>query len=217
VILLHWRACDQPGNSCGRNSCTVSTSVIKFRGQDIYTRNRKWITEGITSYDYSISSEWKYNTPSNIFGNFTFVSPSVYMAHHPISVDYSDIIVSCNTATCTIEPGQANLVKLTGVIIPVPSTNAYTIQSHIDTTVDGKRATGCDYVHMIASGLVTAQNLATKYKVDRLNFQHLADPVPASAYFDSRDDCWGKQTHFRTITDGSYRPMISLDDDVWRS
>jgi hypothetical protein len=74
-----------------------------------------------------------------------------------------------------------------------------------------------DIIHSVASGLVSADAMVRKYKKVPLNFGDLSNPVPASAYFDARDDCWGKQSHCGTITDDSYRPNIYLDVEAWRS
>jgi hypothetical protein len=58
---------------------------------------------------------------------------------------------------------------------------------------------------------------AVEYKKVPLDFGDLANPVSASAYFDVRNDCWGLQSHCRTITEDNYRPRIFLDHAVWSS
>jgi hypothetical protein len=51
-----------------------------------------------------------------------------------------------------------------------------------------------------------------------LDIGDLPDPVPANAYYNARpDDCWGKQTHCGTITDGSFRPKLVIDNQAWGS
>jgi len=72
---------------------------------------------------------------------------------------------------------------------------------------------------MVANGnynpiLPDYQNFATV----PLTYDDLLEPVPASNWYDARHgDCWGKQSHCSTMTDGNFRPQLYLDRRVWLS
>jgi hypothetical protein len=52
----------------------------------------------------------------------------------------------------------------------------------------------------------------------KLDLKHLVDPIPASIYYNARSaECWGKQSHCGTLTDGRFRPQLSLRGAVWSS
>lgn len=192
-------------------SATVSTNVVQFRGQDLYQREESWIVSGSTTS--AVSSSWAYNTPWNMTGDFKFVSPTVYVAHHPITAKIFEITASCNELGCGERTQELpdSLMRPSG-IIPVHSTDV----SSALPRYESKTFNGLEYAHKMASGLFMGKYMFGNFK--RVNFEDMLDPVPASVYFDARaHDCVGKQTHCGTITDGSYRPDIFLDFGFWKS
>jgi hypothetical protein len=160
----------------------------------------------------------KHVTASQMYGNFTFVSPTVYLAHRPLSFSYGEGAVLCDDSSCRFTTTGLNTVVVRPPgIIPVHSTNVYIIRN-VRYTMNGTdlEAASPDTVY-VASGSMVDEAYLIPDGARPLDFKDLSDTVPASAYLAARDDCWGKQTHCGMITDDTFRPSIWLDDATWNS
>lgn len=210
VKLIYWGSTGlnetnliKPSN---RTSRTVVTTAITFNGQDLYYRGI--IRGNFTSFP---SSETSYISQSVMTGDFTFVSPTVYIAHHPIRARISHWKSGGPTTTSTA------FLRSSG-IIPLNATDVYSYEPYIKMEMTG----GFSYIQLVAEGRFTTDtnnlwNEPYSY-TRRLNYSDLVDPVPATAYFNARyDDCWQEQKHCKTITDGSFRPKLAMGLEKWVS
>jgi hypothetical protein len=223
VVLIYWPSSTISNDTCAldgtqqlepdlpqHNSSRIYiTSAITFNGQDFYTKGLRG-TETKDGKTVTWDTFWRYSyiRTSVMTGPFTFVSPTVYLAHHPIYAR-STITEVQLYATDTIRPAG---------IFPLNATDIYSMRPS-----GGKTRTGNGYAQSVALGqylnpwpYLTCEN-GEREELDTFNFNNLADPVPASVYFDARTDCWGEQSHCATITDGSYRPRLAIRDKVWLS
>jgi hypothetical protein len=241
VVLLYWPDNIQERDICGsagrgssltqawaqdvmdKRQSTFITDKISFRGQDLYFRRFEGamtslvnaLTVGTGTAPRTGVDIREYFTPSVLTGDFTFTSPTVYLAHRPIRR------VLKATPLWEGWPGiyQQQLLRFkTAGVIPIHSTDVSTIRpARGPHTVEG-----LEYAKMVAQGsFIPTLNATQRYapeSVVPLNFGDLLDPVPASAYYDARHgDCWGKQSHCGTITDDSFRPKLRINPEVWIS
>ena len=171
--------------------------AVTFRGRDLYLDSVSTFGEQVDHY------EKPYINRSTMKGPFTFTSPTIYLAHHAITFDYSNEVEprSFSAASRSVRPAGVIGLKSADVSSVVPLHPTY----NNDT----------EYASLVANGKFKAPptNMWTTLPV---NFADLQDPVPARQYFDARwEDCWGEQTHCRTITDDSYRPRLVIASSVW--
>jgi hypothetical protein len=211
VVLLYWPPKTSANTGCTTNqhhrrdipsalpsalhSNIFITSAITFQGQDLYLRGI--VKDGVTP-------KWKsgaYIDSSVLTGPFTFTSPTVYIAHHPISAGFVRYVRE-NPRNQTIFTRE---LKSAG-IIGLKADQISTIRQ-----LPGHNATvPPNYAQLVAQGkyLNTRPTLLTQ-TILPLDYENLMDPVPASVYYDGRyEDCWGQQSHCATITDNHYRPRL---------
>jgi hypothetical protein len=212
IVMLFWPPEDNSPNICSSNETGPITSEhsssrtrnivtmtdITFRGQDIFYRG--YVVNGTTrTFDGEMLSS------SVLKGTFTFTSPTVYIAHHPISA-WLDNIYFSEWSETLLKPAGILTVNPADVfsIRPLPPNNA---------------AVPTDYAVLVANGDYNPDSNRAHVKRNReivpFNFKNLLNPVPASVYYDARtDDCWGKQNHCGTITDDTYRPHIWIKGNI---
>jgi hypothetical protein len=140
-------------------------------------------------------------------GPFTFTSPTVYLAHHAITglkMKFSSEGEEEEVST-TRPPG----------IIPIPASEVYSMRPKLGSF----NGSGLDYAHLVAQGNFDPDlEFKGEYETKQFDFGNLQDPVPASLYYDGRnEDCWGKQSHCRIITDDTYQPRLVFKNRVWAS
>jgi hypothetical protein len=242
VILIYWQDNLVTRDICGGNghgssvtapwgstlNRTITTDAITFRGQDLYLRsvNSVPISEyppekmgwdvGFVFGDIATNKSERYFTSSVMKGDFTFVYPTVYLAHRPI------------TRQLQMRPrwkgwGHNNfamnkLVRSEG-IIPMSSTDVFYMRP-INQTMDG-----LEYAKSVAKGLyrptLSSDVLGAESKIFKilpLDYGNLREPIAASVYYDARmGDCWGEQNHCGTITEGAYRPKIRIAPHIWET
>jgi hypothetical protein len=206
VVLIYW-----PPNVTSRDICAVNghgsavtlspeinttpvvitTSAITFRGQDLYKIDPEAPTR-------------TYVRPSVLMGPFTFTSPTVYMAHHPISRNTQPFEI---IRPAGIEPIRAeDIITSVGIM----HTSLSDVVSYVQKVAKGK------YEYNIED---TNWNLPDNPDPP-FDFGHLENPVPAHIFYDDQQEvCYGSQTHGQcaTITDDTYRPKIGLKNKVWLS
>jgi hypothetical protein len=105
----------------------------------------------------------------------------------------------------------------TANVIPIHSSDIFTTRPKL---YSNRSINGLEYARLVAKGRFRPPFPDEELDSEtlRLNLDHLADPVPASAYFDARyQDCLGDQKHCGTITDDSFRLRLSLGESFWRS
>jgi hypothetical protein len=175
----------------------VVTPAVTFRGQDLY--HDSVTTLGGPDFHFHKT----YITRSTMKGPFTFTSPTIYLAHHPMTFGYTNEVEprSYSEANWSVRPAGVIGLKSADVSSVVPLHPTY----NNDT----------EYASLVANGKFKAP--PTKmWTTLPVNFADLQDPVPARQYFDARwEDCWGEQTHCGTITDDSYRPQLVIASSVW--
>jgi hypothetical protein len=171
--------------------------AVTFRGRDLYLDSVSTFGEQVDHY------EKPYINRSTMKGPFTFTSPTIYLAHHAITFDYSNEVEprSFSAASRSVRPAGVIGLKSADVSSVVPLHPTY----NNDT----------EYASLVANGKFKQPPIQMWTTVP-LNFADLDDPVPARPYFDARwEDCWGEQTHCGTITDGNYRPRLVISASVW--
>jgi hypothetical protein len=213
------------------------TNAITFAGQDMYIRS----IDGMNCWDYGRSfhnrtgeywtapfeiydeimrtvnllqvniTSGKYLKSSVMQGPFTFTSPTVYLAHRPIT-RYMQISSDGNyyLVFSTLRPAGT---------IPLHSTEIFSVYP---IPANGQAERGYEFAKSVANGSYHAVfdehlQLTGGMVTRSFNLGDLLNPVPASAYYAARFDCFGQQTHCGTITEDSYRPKIRLDPKIWRS
>jgi hypothetical protein len=205
VVLIFWPPVAPSRGACGSSIVesvsnvprTIVTSAITFNGQNLYLRKSKIGQEGFKIVQ-------THFIPSSVLpGPFTFIEPTIYLAHHPISL--------FNMGGFGGEPDA--LLSPPG-ILTLKSSDIYSI-----------RPKGSEFRHSANYAQLVAHGQYLNPQVDPIDDEHvpfdfedIRNPVPASLYYDARsDDCWGKQTHCGTITDDSYQPRIAIKNRVWYS
>jgi hypothetical protein len=236
VVLIYW----SPAGTSRRDICdidsatefdksaslvstqTFTTSAITFQGQDLYYRAGKFVTLVTTNWNTEASSStWdetvvaEYTRPSVMYGNFTFVSPTVYIAHHAITASFLSEVVDVYSRRGHLASEWKSEVRSAG-IVALQENEVYSWRPK-DLNVGGD---GLHYAQLVADGKFqpSFQEDIKSIPGEKvpLNFNNLPNPVPASVYYDARfEDCWGPQTHCQTITDDTYRPRLALKNDVW--
>jgi hypothetical protein len=126
VILMYWPPTSSSRDPCARNkiqrpqdstSRTVVLDAITFQGQDLYS---KWeYSSGDTRTLYS-----RYPGSSVLSGPFTFVSPTIYIAHHNITV-FS--VTRVANITQMSYKGTETVIQSAG-IFPVSASDVYSIR-----------------------------------------------------------------------------------------
>jgi hypothetical protein len=199
VILIYWPDSSSSGEACPSNNTQLSTiapakddlpktvilSAITFKGQDLY--ERATISNGST---YSPRDDRTYIRTSVLTGPFTFVSPTVYLAHHNITVATAS---SNQNGEYT---GYETIVRSAGVF-PLRTADIYSMRP---TGVDVNRP--ADFAQQVAGGQDDWERISpwitinpneafrTYEEAVSFDFNNLRDPVPASPYYDARrDDC----------------------------
>jgi hypothetical protein len=198
VMLIYWppELLSRSGQSSLSAQKTFVTSAITFNGQDLYLRSQK-----IDNQTFQIMD--KTTVPSSVLpGPFTFVSPNVYLAHHPINIINTELYHETDTRE----------IRTAG-IITLQSSDVYSYRPK-----GSQSRQTINYPALIAKGQYLGSGEERTDERVPFDFKNLANPVPASVYYDARrDDCWGQQTHCATITDDSYRPRIVIHRRVWSS
>jgi hypothetical protein len=196
----------------GTNAPSIVTmDAITFQGKDMYLKTMAW------SYDPPLDPEGSMTYSSSTIGKsilkgpFTFTSPTIYLAHHPI-------VVSTLTTLPNETGSYITSVIRTAGVVPLNADQVYSVRP---PRRDAAQIPGIKYAQLIANGKYTpVQNQTLDLGMVSFDFGHLQNPVPASVYYDARsEDCWGslRQSHCATITDGEYRPMLAFKNSVWKS
>ena len=190
----------------------ITVTAITFRGKDIYG---PYNTRPFPAAIDSLKKE--FVGTSVLYGNWTLFSPTVYIAHHPItfSVTQKSLLGSGLFDKVSVEQAYSDAVLPAGVL-PVRAEDVSSVYS----VVDGE-ATGLAWVTNVINGRYMPYRfkhgpLSYSVITTRLNFNHLSDPVPASIYFKARSDCHGNVTHCSTITDDSYRAKLYINHTIWQ-
>ena len=233
VLVLYWPPRLEARDICALNDTdwktleptpgrqTITTiDAITFVGKDLYRRG--WIWNGTTLSSHTHGNF--YVEPYTLSGPFTLTWPSVYVAHRPLTLDIDTEIYVQVTNTALNTSLYFDSIYLSGKtstggiltegLFALNSDQVFSsIAPHpLDATVSG-----VEYAQHVAQGRFHYGAREDYSKAFPLNFGHLVDPVPAGVYFDARqNDCWGKQSHCGTITDGSHRPILSLHSDIWK-
>jgi hypothetical protein len=229
VVLLYWPPNVQSSRICDGTLSGVTlpppaglnniftTNAITFKGRDLYS-------VGVRSGKFSSFTRPTHIHPSVLTGNFTFIRPTVYLAHHAITaqsrwtyLDYRQYNLSGIQTYVSI----SNKIQASAGIIPLNPEDIFSIRER-----HGNPKRGLEYAQLVSRGqfnpkLITHATYGYGPDVHEtlpFEFAALGDPVPASVYYDARsDDCWGKQSHCGTIVDGSYRPRLWVNNSVWES
>jgi hypothetical protein len=155
-----------------------------------------------------------YIPSSVMYGNFTFTSPTVYLAHHPISITNDNVTYVIRNGTYSTIDGSKTTQLLPAGIISLKSEDVYSIRPEPCE----RSILGVQHAQRIAKGDFDPPLCAeTRYRTYPFDFGHLQDPVPASVFYDARTDCSARQSHCGTITDGNYRPLLSIANTIWNS
>jgi hypothetical protein len=220
VVIIYWPQkmvfrdiCDLNGYASSKPSTGISpsmvyTNAITFKGRDLYLRKlaNERTTETRTPH---------YISSSVMSGNFTFVSPTIYLAYRNIQMTQSTALLGEHNPS-GLQP-TTRWSRTAGVIAIEPG-DISTFRPVFFHEVDGVK-----YAQQVARGefdVTEATGEHQPYYVTRmpLDFGHLQDPVPARVYYDARySDCWGRQSHCATITDDNFRPWLFLPRRVWKS
>jgi hypothetical protein len=216
IMLYYWPPILSSRDICGPNGnveamtippnithgYTHVTTALTFAGDDIYIK-------AISQSGSWINLLNPFISPSVLPGPFTFTYPSVYIAHHPITRDdYRK--VGENTT-------QSDSILYPAGIFELAPTDIYS-RAWNRQTLNPER--GLKYAKLVAAGEFHPSIGPMEWnslQPQSFNFADLENPVPASQYYNNRRDCWGNQTHCRTITDDSYRPRIYVRNKVWKS
>jgi hypothetical protein len=193
---------------------TITTSALTFQGDDLFPRSYAY-----TGYDGQLTSgelDAKSAVRSVLSGPFTFTYPTVYIAHHPITLYDVDPRMDERWRLGRMDDWIYRSTKPAGVV-PVHSTDIFSIHPKEETRVHGLQ-----FAQQIANGKLLgnffALNKSQTLDIRPFNFVDMQDPVPASLFYGARySDCAGIQTHCATITDGTYQPQIRLKRSFWNS
>jgi hypothetical protein len=206
----------------------ITKSEITFKGRDLYLRSingqelgqyvQKHLGEGpikdLTDEYAQYTGLWEEGLiqrlePSVMTGRWVFTSPTIYLAHRPISLK----ITWAEQDASVIDYIKAPLSP--EGIIEIKAEDISTVMPRYNSMRDE------DYARLVANGSYSFtrskwwENNASQTLP--LNFDDLQDPVPARSYYDARMDCWGQQSHCAIITEGSFRPKLRLARGVWAS
>jgi hypothetical protein len=245
ILLLHW---ETPSNSslvCSSSSTgvtpfyrnesvnitsgvTITTTALTFRGQDLYLRSMdaKWrsMANSNTYWTQNVTYSNPIIGPSVFLGNWTFISPTIYIAHHPVTA----VVSRDDDWKLMSGPPKIGAVRVTTTVIRKAGVIALDPQDvflkrplrrNLDVTDDPM----LDYVKKVAQGNFEpfspdGVQKGARYETVPFDFGYLRGMVPASAYYDARrEDCWGKQTHCGTISEDNYRPQLAIPQRIWES
>jgi hypothetical protein len=222
VVIIYWSPKVKSGNICASNRHhspeslaevhgypnIITTDAITFRGQDLYLRE--------LSNDYTNTKSTPHYISSSVMsGNFTFTSPTIYLAYRPITTRESFFPFAGDENSL---PGPSKSWTRPAGTIELKSEDIWTVRPILPKTMNG-----FEYAQQVAKGefnYTFTTNSSQPYYTERLpiEFNDLQDPIPASVYYDARvEDCWGRQSHCGTITDDSYRPKLFLKKRIWDS
>jgi hypothetical protein len=197
----------------------VTMDAITFQGQDLYRKTMDNDCAGsLCTRSIWTDSDLPTILPSVLKGPFTFTSPTVYLAHHPLSLT-SMIDPIPSTGTAMSDFYSSSVLRSAGVV-PLAANQIFSVRPG---RPDFSKVAGVDYARLVAKGLYSPDFVEIQddqLGIATFDFDHLQDPVPASVFYDARSqDCWGvlRQSHCATITDGSYRPQLVFKNEVWRS
>lgn len=180
-----------------------STDAITFRGQNILKAGRDPIAQLVDNFNSSV-----------LRGSWTFTSPTIYLAHHAVTAYFYDL----GYAQISDSVSTRSIVRTAGVSALAPE-DLFSIRPiHRNSRAKDWK----EYARLVAEGSFVPNTTDTSFIVQSsiypFDFMHIRDPVPASLYFDAREeDCWGRQSHCGTITDDSYRPPLYIKRRVWES
>jgi hypothetical protein len=184
-----------------------STTAITFQGQDLYLRTR--IVDGTTH-----TLPRTFITSSVLYGNWTFTSPSLYLAHHAFTASFDTIFRRQQDVSRWSAITRTTKIREAGVFT-VDLENVFTT---LHTQEDRTTLGGMEYASMVAKGKFrnhSPNNPDPIVALKPLNLEDLEEPVPADVYYDARkDDCWGEQSHCGTMTAGHHRPVLILLPDT---
>jgi hypothetical protein len=187
---------------------TYKTTAITFRGQDLYLRT--WIrgnrTETLSSY---------YVTQSTLLGNWTFTSPTMYIAHQAIEASRTFVAARQKSEYVFAAVLRRGYTAMPAAVVPIKPGDIYTL----NPIPPGTRTFGAaEYASLIAAGEFNPKGVINLPESRSLDLSDLEEPIAASLYYDARSsDCWGKQSHCSVLTEGNYRPLLRLAEEAWLS
>jgi hypothetical protein len=229
VMLIYWppevTSRDICANGGAGTASTVTPSqigpkriavlpAITLKGPDIVNNLRGLGPDDLDSFSWP--------EPEILTGPFTFISPTVYLAHR-------DIYISTIDRDNFWAPGRVPFVEHTkraAGIVPLQPSDVFSLRRHHSIPVPP------DYPSLVAKGKFNYtfrwdtedgwENFnhgGGPYDILPFDYGNLIEPVPASIYYDARADyCWGgNQSHCATITEGSYRPQLAFKRDFWEN
>lgn len=201
LVLIHWGASSRsnyagshhptrfiPNQSPHISPRTFVTTAITFQGQDLWpAKSWRWREES-----------GPITTTSVLYGNFTFTSPTVYIAHHPMTL----------SALMPRRSRSYNLIRNAG-IFPISATDIYTNSLMISNPAEWAKS--------VARGELSLPFNDPPSTLRRIDFADMQEPVRASVYYSHNRVCWSAGNACATITEGSFRPRLYLHDRVWFS
>jgi hypothetical protein len=226
IVLFFWPEETKQRNICAStweratpldSISTFVTSDIAFRGPDVQLLSSS--VRG-TVYPGPKAS----NTPFTLSGTWTFTSPTVYVVHRPMT---ANILFE----SITFGDGGFTTVKASTVPVPFRPSGVFGVKE-TDLTLlhpvhrNQRVKNGVEYARQIANGefqpMMTSRwpfDLYTALVSARpFNPLDIQEPIPASNYFDGKnEECWGIQSHCRTITADYYRPHIAINRRAFES
>jgi hypothetical protein len=236
VVLLYW-----PEATNGQDVTHISSAKVQRRNLIQESRNKTqghvvYVTDAITFHNgdlYPLGTVGQDGTITQdginppraqvsvllLSENFTFTSPNLYLAHHPITGRVREQRITYirnkdGSVTSSSKPAVTSNFNKPAGIYQIDPEHIFTIQPWNDRI-------SSDYVSLVAHGKFTPGTIRFVRGLETTKVVHLAitdlpNPVPASVYYNARsDDCWGEQSHCRTITDDSFRPKLVIDGLSW--
>jgi hypothetical protein len=226
IVLFFWPEETKQRNICAATweratplnpMSTLVTSNIEFRGPDV-----QLLSSSVRGTAYP--GPKALNTPFILSGTWTFTSPTLYVAHRPMtanilfeSITFGDggfTTVKASTNPITFRPSGVFGVKETDLTLLHPV--------HRNSYVKN----GVEYARQVANGefqpMMTSRwpfdLYTTPVRARPFNPLDIQEPIPASMYFDGKnEECWGIQSHCRTITADNYRPHIAINRKAFLS
>jgi hypothetical protein len=228
----HGSSVTRPWDS--RRGSIFTTDAITFKGQDLYLRTingqdflQYYILGkgGSGGYDEEVEklreipriiAGESYVRSSIMLGDWSFTSPTIYMAHKAITAKHY-IQVPKHESTSAMDWYTPHLIQSAGIIPLEPHDISSLRLNHQSGHINHVRI-----AQLIAKGafhpVLRADYVKSLHETHSFDLADLQNPVPASVYYDARSaDCWGQQSHCETITDDSYRPKLKLARSIWSS
>jgi hypothetical protein len=228
VVLFYWPKKFVTRDICGSNgygSATTSATLeglemafidaITFNGQDLHLLSTE-IGGAVTPNLESML------TSTVVEGKWTFTSPTNYLAHRVVSASLMTFSMKGSAmAGWTQATVSKTIVSMGPASVITLGPNDLFIER---PRHDNKAVTdGTSYAQLVAQGKFDPKTTgwdqffgknqySARYTAHiPFDWAQIQEPVPASAYYDARhEDCWGKQSHCGTITEGAYRPRLSI-------